>query len=190
MTTPFTMRPGRAFYMGRQNRQNEVVDQPPDPYLLDIGEPVATRGRYAGHVGVVPTSQGPLSVVLYVDTETRDVYAQPHPENEPVRVARWREDAISEWSHETSRRFAHWLELHATYVDKSTPRKKLIPRLPSLWSEYVAGRRTDKPPKPLAFPVDPERRFAGNGWIDWEDWFWPPRRASTAAFDLTAEPEA
>jgi hypothetical protein len=189
MTTPFTMVPGRALYMGRQNRQNEVVDQPPEPYLLNVDDFVATRGRYAAHIGVLPTAQGQLSVVLYVDTETHHVYAQPHPENDPVRVARWREDAIPEWSHETSRRFVRWLELHASHVDKSTPRKKLVVRLPSLWSVYIAGNRPDKPPKPLALAVDPESSFAETGWIDWEDWFWPPRRVSTAAMELATEPE-
>jgi hypothetical protein len=186
MDAAFTMRAGRAYYFGRQDRQNDIVDRPPEPYLVIISRAVAKRCGYAAHVGTVEWKRSRLMVVLYVDPLTRNVFGQPHPDGDAKQIAPWWKEKVAEWSHAKARRVVHWLELHASYVNKKTSRKRLVPRLPSLWAEYVDGSREDRAPKPLALAADPETRFAGKGWTSWESWFWPSRRDSAATGEQVA----
>lgn len=130
------------------------------------------RLRYAAHIGDLQWNQCRLVVVLYVDPETRRMYAQPHPNVSSKLIASWRKAGVKSWPYEQARDFARWLELHAAYVNPKTPRAKLVPRLPAFWTDYVSGGRDDKPPKPLALPRNPEMYYARKGWSDWGTWSW------------------
>ena len=176
----FTMKAGRAYYFGLQGRHNEILDEPPEPYLVTVPAAIAKGCRYAAHIAGVEWGGSQLMLTLYVDSGTHRMYAQPHHGTDAMRIELWRHSVVEQWSYQKARAFVHWLELHATYVNDKTPRKTLVPRLPGFWDEYVKGARHDKGPMPLSFSIHPERDFADKGWIGWESWFWPPRPSRAA----------
>jgi hypothetical protein len=180
VNTDFKMQPGRAYYFGLQNSQNELIDPPPEPYVVTVPKAVVRRCWYAAHIADIEWNRQRLVVVLYVDPETRRMYAQPHPDVDARLATSWQNAKVKPWPYEQARDFVRWLELHAMYINSKMPRAKLVPRLQLFWRDYAAGERNDKSPEPLALPRNPEMHFARKGWTDWEAWFWEPPKPKQA----------
>lgn len=171
----FQPRAGLGYYTGIQDRFNDIESRPPQPYLMNVTSDVAARSWYAARIGVAHWEVGALAVVHFVDPESRHVFAQPHSDEPKAVQENWFGQEVKGWSLAEARRFSRWLKLHQPYVGENTPRKKLVPRLPALWREYIGGQRADCAPIPLAMPNHPEQAFASSGWTTWEDWYWEPR---------------
>jgi hypothetical protein len=171
----FRATPGFAYYAGVQDRFNDIESRPPKPYLMNVTSDVAARSWYAARIGMAHWEAGALSLVYFVDPESKYVFAQPHPDESKTVRQNWFDQAVSALSFAEARDLSWWLELHKPYINENTPRKKLVPRLPELWREYIAGQRADCAPIPLAMPRDPDQVFASSGWTTWEDWFWEPK---------------
>jgi len=116
-----------------------------------------------------------LYVDYFVEPETRIMFAQPDAKESQARRREWFAQDTEVWTFDDARKLSRWLELYAKFVTDKAPRKKLIPRLGEFWHGYLDGKRGEVAPLALGLPREPEKAFAGAGWVSWEDWSWESR---------------
>jgi hypothetical protein len=176
-----TPHPGLGLFFGWQDGTNDIVRGPPRAYLTRLDDAVTARAWYAGHQGVRSWKGSDLYLDFFVDPTTKLMFAQPHNEEARERKREWFAREGEVWTFDDARNLSHWLRLYAGYVNDKTPRKKLVPRLPEFWTEYLEGRRPDCAPLALGLPREPHQAFAEAGWVSWEDWSWEPPRLAWKA---------
>ena len=174
--TELTLTPGYGLFVGWQDGSNAIVKAPPRPYLARLDGQVAgvpgTRAIRASRPGAGATCTSTTS-------STRSpaaMFAQPAATESTGRRREWFAQDAEAWAFEDARKLSRWLALYAAHVTKQHARKKLVPRLPALWAAYLDGERTDAAPLALGLPREPDKEFAGSGWVSWEDWSWEPAR--------------
>jgi hypothetical protein len=169
--------PGVALFVGWQDASNDVINQPPRPYLTHVASGVVRRVRFRAALRVHTWRGRDLYMASFVDPETKIVFDQPDRDHDEERRSAWFAQDSEEWAFSDARSLARWLQLYAKYVDEKTPRSKLGPRLPGIWREFLDGQRAEVAPTALGLPRNPDEIFAGTGWMGWEDWFWDTRSA-------------
>lgn len=166
---------GLGLFVGWQDRSNAIEKAPPRPYLARLETKVTSRAWYAAGQGLVRWRDADLYVDYFVDPETRVVFAQPDAKEGQARRWEWFAQDTEEWTFEDARRLSRWLELYAQHITGKVPRKKLVPRLGEFWRDYLDGKRGTVAPLALGLPREPDKAFAGAGWVSWEDWSWEAR---------------
>jgi hypothetical protein len=165
---------GLGLFVGWQDRTNAIAKEPPRSYLTRLDNKVTGRAWYAGHQGVMAWGGRDLYLNFFVDPSSSLMFAQPCANEEQARRREWFEQGIVTWTFEDARNLSRWLALYTAYVTQKTTRKKLVPRLPEFWTAYLDGRRPEVAPLALGLPREPDKAFAGAGWVSWEDWSWEP----------------
>ncbi|WP_242333089.1 hypothetical protein [Anaeromyxobacter sp. SG66] len=178
--------PGVALFVGWQDASNDVINQPPRPYLTDVASVVVRRSWFRAALSLHTWRGRDLYMMSFVDPETKIVFDQPDRDHDEEQRAAWFRQRSEEWTFSDARALARWLQLYAQHIDDKTPRSRLGPKLPAIWREYVEGRRADAAPLALGLPLHPDEAYATSGWAGWEDWHWKTREDT--AESRVAEP--
>jgi hypothetical protein len=186
-TDSYVLKPGIAWYVGNQQHDNDiVVPPPPAPYICLPSADAVRRAWYAAAIGIMCDDDREITVLYYVDPETKHLYAQPHPDT--------RESSHQEWGiveprrllpFELARDTARWIfSVSRSGTDRQCRRPEV--NLMDWWRGYMTAPMPAEPPIPLGLPVDPSDAYRSQGWKDVQDWL--TRREGIVQAEGTVRP--
>lgn len=164
----YALKPGIAWYAGKQDRDNSISEPPAQPYLCSVPADAVPRAWHAARIGIVHAEGHEFTIVYFVDPETQHLYAQPHPNTGAASDADWGiADPRAPWAFEAAREAARWIY---RVVKRPTTKKHH-----EWWQRYVTTPEPFDPPIPLALATDPEDVYRDRGWKGFKDWIITPR---------------
>jgi hypothetical protein len=171
-----------AWYAGRQDSDNSIIDPPGERYLCAPPGEVVGRTRYAARIGLLPWGSVEYDVVFFVDPVTRHVYAQPQPDCAATRELEWAWRRPLPRDFESARSF-----VRATFkmTQPKKTKKNLQPAITdeflwNVWNEWLGWRAPLRRPPPIDIPADPGSVYANDGWLGIRDWMITPAKKRAA----------
>jgi hypothetical protein len=183
---------GRAWYAGRQERDNSIYDQPEEPYLCEPPNVIVDRSWYSGAMGLRRVGERELQVDYFVDPVRRHVFIQlvagadatpAAPAARPFAEARELARQVRrQWELDRLRAARKSGTASPPEVQVSAHTAEERERvLRAWWSSWVAWDDDTLPPIPLDVPAEPASAYAVSGWAGWEDWLLKPREDRQSA---------
>jgi len=153
----FALVPGLAWFAGTQDRDNSIANAPPAPYLCSIRAEVVSLARHAARIGTMDRSGSPTHVVYFVDTDTKYLYAQPHPGTDAARERNWGiTDPNALLPFDPARDLARWIF--------KVSREK-AEDFEAWWASYISRPALGRPPVPLCLPSRPAEAYRDARWV-------------------------
>jgi hypothetical protein len=163
----YALKPGIAWYAGTQAGDNDISEPPPVEYLCSVAAGVAERAWYGARIGNLSAEGREITVLYFVDPETRRIYAQPHPDTGAATQREWGvSDPYAGLPFELARETARWI----FKVSKGRTKDH-----EAWWLRYMAGSEPGGPPIPFGLAANPDHVYRDQGWIGFTDWLVPPR---------------
>lgn len=149
---------------------------------------VSGRAWYAAHIGLLRAPTSEITVVYYVDPETKHLYAQPHPNTAAADMLDW---GIAEpramLPFDVARDTARWIfKVSNKRLDAKS--RRAHDDYAAWWRGYMASPKPFEPPIPLGIPENPSHVYRDQGWVDAKDWLRKPGKSS--AVDESEEDDA